>query len=751
MKVSDVLKHVKGESLFTDDFPEPQGTLQALIFDSVKAHAEILSLNISKALNVPGVKAIITADDIPGENQIGNIVQDETLLADGEVSYIGEPIAVIVADNLKAAKESKKLIEIEYRDLDIITDPREAYEKGELIVPPIIFSSGDTDNIWEECEIVLSDKIEIGGQEHVYLETQAALAISSEDKIKIISSTQSPTAVQRATANILGVGMNKVEVDVLRLGGAFGGKEDQATPFAAMASLASVIVGAPVKLILSRPDDMRITGKRHPYSADFKIGATKSGKILAYEVTYYQNSGAVADLSTAVLERSLFHTTNSYNIPNVKATGLTCRTNLPPNTAFRGFGGPQGMFVIEAAIAKLADAINKPAFEIQRMNLIKDGDRFYYGQQVENSRINICWEKAEKEFEFNKILNEVNIFNNENSQYKMGVAVMPITFGISFTSSFLNQASSLVHVYTDGTVGVSTAAIEMGQGVNEKIKIAVSKIFSINPDRIILESTNTTRVANTSPTAASTGADLNGNAAVIASSNILERLKTKAAEIFGTTAADIEIIDEVVFAKGNKTKLNWEELVWKSYFDRISLSSQAYYASPNIYFDRDKNQGRPFVYYVYGTAIVVAKVDGLRGTYEITDVKVIHDFGNSLHTQIDLGQAEGAIVQGIGWVTLEELVQNKEGRLLSNTFSTYKIPDIYSTPKNIEVMFLENSENPYGPFNSKAIGEPPFMYGIGAYFAIRNAIKEFVNVSEIPFSSPLTHEKVLLALNNVAE
>jgi xanthine dehydrogenase large subunit len=368
-----------------------------------------------------------------------------------------------------------------------------------------------------------------------------------------------------------------------------------------------------------------------------------------------------------------------------------------------------------------------------------------------NSRINICWEKAEKEFEFNKILNEVKIFNNESTQYKMGVAVMPITFGISFTSSFLNQASSLVHVYTDGTVGVSTAAIEMGQGVNEKIKVAVSKIFSINPDRIILESTNTTRVANTSPTAASTGADLNGNAAVIASSNILERLKTKAAEIFGTTAADIEIIDEVVFAKGNKTKLNWEELVWKSYFDRISLSSQAYYASPNIYFDRDKNQGRPFVYYVYGTAIVVAKVDGLRGTYEITDVKVVHDFGNSLHTQIDLGQAEGAIVQGIGWVTLEELVQNKEGRLLSNTFSTYKIPDIYSTPKNIEVMFLENSENPYGPFNSKAIGEPPFMYGIGAYFAIRNAIKEFVNVSEIPFSSPLTYEKVLLALNNFAE
>jgi xanthine dehydrogenase large subunit len=751
MKVSDVLKHVKGESLFTDDFPEPQGTLQALIFDSIKAHAEILSIDISKALNVPGVKAVITSKDIPGENQIGNIVQDETLLAEGEVSYIGEPIAVIVADNLEAAKEAKKLIEIKYRDLEVITDPREAYEKGELIVPPIIFSSGNTEDIWDECEIVLSDKIEIGGQEHVYLETQAALAISSEDKIKIISSTQSPTAVQRATANILGVGMHKVEVDVLRLGGAFGGKEDQATPFAAMAALASVIVGAPVKLVLSRPDDMRMTGKRHPYSADFRIGAAKSGKILAYEVTYYQNSGAVADLSTAVLERSLFHTTNSYNIPNVKATGLACRTNLPPNTAFRGFGGPQGMFVIEAAIAKLADKLKKPAFEIQKMNLIKDGHRFYYGQQVENSRINICWKKAEKEFEFDKILNEVKVFNQENSQYKMGVAVMPITFGISFTSSFLNQASSLVHVYTDGTVGVSTAAIEMGQGVNEKIKVAVSRVFSINPERIILESTNTTRAANTSPTAASTGADLNGNAAIIASSNILERLKNKAAEMLGVTSADVEIIDEVVFAKGKKTELGWEKLVWESYFSRISLSSQAYYASPNIYFDRDKNKGRPFVYYVYGTAIVVAKVDGLRGTYEITDVKVVHDFGNSLHTQIDLGQAEGAIVQGIGWVTLEELVQNKDGRLLSNTFSTYKIPDIYSAPKNIEVKFLENSDNPYGPFNSKAIGEPPFMYGIGAYFAIRNAIKAFGNIAEIPFSSPLTHEKVLLALNNIAD
>ncbi len=746
MKAADVLKHVKGESLFTDDFPEPQGTLHAVIFDSPKAHAKILDLNISKAEELSGVKAVITASDIPGVNQIGNIVHDETLLAEDEVSYIGEPIAIVVADDIKTAKAALKLIEIEFEDLEVIADPRDAYEKGELIVPPIIFSSGEINDVWEKCDIIVEDRIDIGGQEHIYLETQGAIAIPYEDKVKIISSTQSPTAVQRATANILGLGMNKVEVDVLRLGGAFGGKEDQATPFAAMAALASSRTNSPVKLILSRPDDMRITGKRHPYSADFKLGADKEGRLIAYEVTFYQNSGAVADLSTAVLERTLFHATNSYAIPNVKATGLACRTNLPPNTAFRGFGGPQGMFVIEAAIQRLAEKLGVQTYEIQKKNLIEDGDLFYYGQKVERSNIKRCWKEAEENFSVDEKLLRIKKFNESNKRFKKGFAIMPITFGISFTSSFLNQASALVHVYTDGSIGVSTAAIEMGQGVNEKIRIAVAKVFSVNLDRVKIESTNTTRVANTSPTAASTGADMNGNAAIIASRNILERLRNKAAEILKTEQEDIEFKNETVYSNGEKTDLDWDNLVWTAYFERVSLSSSAFYATPNLYFDRDTNKGNPFAYYVYGVAFTEATVDGLLGTYVVDNVEVVHDFGKSLNPQIDLGQAEGAIVQGIGWVTLEELVQNKEGRLLSNSFSTYKIPDIYSVPKNISVRFLESEINPNGPFNSKAIGEPPFMYGIGAYFALRNAVSAFGVSSEFPFSSPMTPEKVLLTL-----
>ncbi len=748
MKPADVLKHVKGESLFTDDFPEPQGTLFAYIFDSPKGHAKIKRLDISKAKKLQGVKAVLTAKDILGENQIGNIVQDETLLAENEVSYIGEPVAVVVAESLRDAKYAAKLIELELEDLPVITDPREAYKKGELIVPPIIFSSGDISSAWDKCDVIVEDKLELGGQEHLYLETQGALAIPNEDKLKIISSTQSPTAVQRATAKVLGWGMNRIEVDVLRLGGGFGGKEDQATPFGAIAGLAAVKTNRPVKLVLSRQDDMRITGKRHPYSIDFKLGADKKGNLIAYEVTYYQNSGAVADLSTAVLERSLFHTTNSYNIPNVKATGIACRTNLPPNTAFRGFGGPQGMFAIEAALNKLSEKLGIPAWEIQKKNLIHDGNVFYYGQKIEDSRIDSCWKEAETFFSISDAAQSVQDFNKSSKRYKKGFSVMPITFGISFTSSFLNQASALVHIYTDGTIGVSTAAIEMGQGVNEKIRIAVSKVFSVNLDRIKIESTNTTRAANTSPTAASTGADLNGNAAVIASENILGRLKKKAADIFNSTAEDVEIIDEKVIVSGKNKSMSWEELVWRSYFERVSLSSQAFYATPDIYFDREKNQGNPFAYYVYGVALTEVTVDGLLGTYTVDSVKVVHDFGKSLNSQIDLGQAEGAIMQGIGWVTMEELVQNKDGRLLSNTLSTYKIPDIYSAPGRVEIRFLENPYNPNGPFNSKAIGEPPFMYGIGAYFALRNGIKAFGVSKNFPLSSPLTPEKVLLALNS---
>jgi xanthine dehydrogenase large subunit len=655
---------------------------------------------------------------------------------------------MVVADSPEIARKVIKKIKVEYKELPALFNPREAFEKGKLIMPPRIFSFGNVDEAWKKCDVIVEGKVESGGQEHIYLETQGSVAIPQEGgKIKLFSATQSPTTVQRTVARILGVEMNNIEVDVLRLGGAFGGKEDQATHWAAMSALAANKLGKPVKLVLSRMDDIRMTGKRHPYSSDYKIGLTSEGKILAFEATYFQNAGAFADLSPAILDRTLFHATNSYYIPNVKTTGISCKTNLPPNTAFRGFGGPQGKFVNEAAIYKAAEKMGIDASEIQRKNLLKDGDSFYYGQKVENCYAEKCWVNAEEKYDLKKLKQEVEDFNRMNYQFKKGIALMPICFGISFTNTFLNQASALVHVYNDGSIGVSTAAVEMGQGVNEKIKIAVSKTLSVSKDRIKIETTNTTRTANTSATAASSGADLNGNAAILACKNILERLlKVAAEELKVSYTRELELRDEVIFHRGRETKLVWNELIKLTYQKRISLSSHAYYATPNIYFNKETNTGRPFAYHVYGTGIITASLDCLRGIYTIDSVKVVHDFGKSLNPVIDLGQAEGGIAQGIGWLTVEEVMHSNEGKLLSNSLSTYKIPDIYAAPKEIEVHFLENSENPYGPFNSKAIGEPPLMYGIGAYFAILNAMKAYRPEKKFEINAPMTPEKVLMNL-----
>lgn len=747
MNSSDIIKHVKGESIFLDDMPVPEGTLYASVFASPAAHGKVISMDFTEAEAIDGVVDILTYKDIPGENQIGNIIPDETLLAEDELEYIGEPVAIVIAENQRAADKAKKLISIKFEEMEALTDPREAYRKGNLITQPVTFSSGNVDEVFNECEVIVEDRVDLGGQEHLYLETQGALAIPAEDGgIKIFSSTQGPTAVQRAAAKVLGVPMNKIEVDVLRLGGGFGGKEDQATPWAAMAALAAFKLNKAVKLILNRHDDLFMTGKRHPYSADYKIGLTKDGKILAYKATFYQNAGACADLSTAVLERTLFHATNSYFIPNVKTTGISCKTNLPPNTAFRGFGGPQGKFVLEAAIWKAAQKLGVPAYKIQRTNLIKENEFFYYGQKAKRANALKCWSETEERFRLEEKIKAVKNFNASNKIHKRGIALMPICFGISFTSSFLNQASALVHIYTDGSVGISTAAVEMGQGINEKIRTVAAKTFSIDIERIKIESTNTSRVANTSPTAASSAADLNGNAVLIACGQLKGRLIEFIRSDKKLTDSDkIEIRNEKVFVNEEDVALEWSELIWNAYFNRVRLSQQAYYATPKIFFDRNKNQGRPFAYHVYGTAITTATVDCLRGTYVIDSVDVVHDFGKSLHPIVDKGQAEGAIVQGIGWLTIEELVQNSEGKLLSNTLSTYKIPDVYSAPKEINIHFLEDTENPFGPFNSKAIGEPPFMYGIGAYFAILNAIKEFNN-TEFRIRAPLTHEKTLLNL-----
>jgi xanthine dehydrogenase large subunit len=581
--------------------------------------------------------------------------------------------------------------------------------------------------------------------------------------------------------------MYQIEVDVTRLGGAFGGKEDQATAWAVMAALGSFLLKKPVKLILDREDDMYATGKRHPYSSDFKIGLDEDYKIESFEVKYYQNGGAAADLSPAILERTLFHVTNAYHIPNVKATASSCRTNITPFTAFRGFGGPQAMFVIEAAIALAAEELGIDPTVIQERNLLRKGDEFHYGQKCASDNAVGSWNallgQLESRSEFAKdpivsrateiaspdvegesvlekrdlevhsfvehgagFIEEIETYNQHNLFRKKGWAVMPICFGISFTNTSMNQARALVHIYQDGSVSVSTGAIEMGQGVNTKLSQVAARTLGISTERIRLETTNTRRVANTSPTAASSGADLNGKATQIACQELMARLTKQASIILHAPEARVSVRDEWVYVGEKKSSLNWDQLIVNTLLSRVQLSAVGHYATPEIHFNKGIEKGHPFAYHVFGSALIQVELNALLGSYEVERVSIVHDFGNSFNMDIDLGQVEGALMQGIGWMTVEELAYAENGRLLSDSLSKYKVPDIYMAPKKVEVQALETEGEALAILRSKAVGEPPFMYGIGTYFALAKAIKAFNPRYKYRFDAPMTPEKVLMGL-----
>jgi xanthine dehydrogenase large subunit len=746
MKNIDSYTHTRGESIYLDDIPLIRGTLFAACFDSTIAHGKLLSVDTSEAEKCEGVVKVLTYKNITGINQIGGIIPDEPLFADHHVHFSGMPIALVLAETDEAARHAVKKIKADIEPLPVITDPREAAAQNELIIPPRTFKMGDSTAAFLKCDYLFEGACDNNGQEHLYIETQGAYAVPQENGvIKVYSSTQGPTAVQRAVSKVTGLPMHNIEIDVTRLGGGFGGKEDQANTWAALCALGTHVTKRPVKYSLHRMEDMRMTGKRHPYSSDFKIGLNKELKIIAFETTTYQNAGAAADLSPAVMERTLFHCTNTYYVPNVTATAYSCRTHLPPNTAFRGFGGPQGMFIIESAIAKAADELGIDAWQIQQKNLLHTGDELPYGQKVE-SEASECWNRASELYNLSAIENRIKDFNTTNRLFKKGIAVMPICFGISFTNTLMNQARALVHVYTDGSVVISTGAVEMGQGVNTKMLQVAAHVFSIDPARIKVNSTNTYRIANTSPTAASATADLNGKATLNACAAILVRLKEVAAAELNVAEGDITLKDEFVFVNGIKTDWDWNKLVLTAHNKRVSISEHGHYFTPEIHFDKTREKGHPFAYHVYGTSITEVTVDCIRGTYEIDAVKIVHDFGHSMNTIIDRGQIEGGLVQGIGWMTMEEIVYDANGKLRSNALSTYKVPDIYSVPKEIDIDFLKTEKNNLAIFRSKAVGEPPLMYGIGAFFALRNAVKSFNTTVKPAFDAPMTPEKVLMNL-----
>ncbi|MEK6155093.1 molybdopterin cofactor-binding domain-containing protein [Flavobacteriaceae bacterium 3-367] len=747
MKNIDSYTHVRGESLYVDDIITRHDTLYGVVFDASKAHAVITSIDYSKAEALNGVVKIFTHQDIPGENQIGGIIADEPLFAEKEVHFWGQPIALIVAETELIARKARKLIEIAYEELPVIVTAKEAKEKASLISPPRTFKMGDADRAFAACDFVYEGETFSNGQEHLYLESQGCYAFPLENgAIKIFSSTQGPTAVQRTTAKVLGVPMHKIEVEVIRLGGGFGGKEDQATPWSVMAGLAVHHLKKPVKFILNRHDDLRMTGKRHPYESSYKIGLNKDLKIVAYEAEFLQNAGAAADLSTAVAERTLFHATNSYFVPNVMATVYSCKTNLPPNTAFRGFGGPQGMFVIESAIAHAAREMQVRRDEIQQANLLNENDEFPYGQIARQVIARPSWTTAKEKFNFEKLREGVVDFNHKNDHFKKGISMMPICFGISFTNTPMNHARALVHIYQDGSVGVSTAAVEMGQGVNTKMLQVAQEVLGISANKVKLETTNTTRVANTSPSAASSTADLNGKAVEMACKSLKSRLSAVAASLLKVDIAAISFHGDSVYVNGEKSGTSWEKVVSQAMLERVALSENAHYATPEIHFDKSKEKGHPFAYHVYGTAITTVTIDCIRGTYEVEEVKMAHDFGASMNMAVDVGQVEGGLAQGIGWMTMEEISYNKEGRLLSNALSTYKVPDIFSAPKKIETVAVATDGHEHAIKKSKAVGEPPLMYAIGTYFAIQEAVKSFNPNYHLKYDAPFTPEKVLMAL-----
>jgi len=741
--IAESTLNVRGATRYIDDLPEPKNCLQAAVKLSESAHGKIISIDSAAALALDSSVIVIAAKDIPGENQIGFNKPDEPLLPEAEWEYWGQPVLLVLAKTRSLARKAAALIVLRGENLPAVTDPREAAAKADFILPSRTIQSGDPEKAFASCAHVVSGRANSGGQEHVYLETQGAYAeIRDDRKVFVISSTQGPTGVQRAVAQSLGLSMNMVEVEARRLGGGFGGKEDQAAIWGSLAALGAWVSRKPVKLYLDRRVDMRATGKRHPYTTDFRIGADAEGKLVAFEADYYQNSGSTCDLSPAIMSRTLLHATGAYKIPNVRVTGYMCRTNLPSFTAFRGFGAPQGFFVIEAAMDALAHSMGMDRAELQRKNLYREGDTTYFGMPLRRVRCEESFDRLLERANWKGLRAEIETFNAANSMEKKGVAILPLCFGISFTKLPMNQAGALVHVYTDGSVLVSTGAIEMGQQVSRKIGLITAKTLGIPLGKVSVERTTTLTVANTVPTAASTGSDLNGMAAKIACEEIKGRLTAKAASMLGVDPESIAIEAGEILAKGKPSGLGWKDLVVAANEARIDLSAHGFYSTPGLVYDMRAERGTPFAYHVYGSACVTARVDLLKATCAIESATIIHDSGNSLDEHVDIGQIEGAFAQGLGWTLLEDLRFGEDGRPLSDTLSTYKLPDASFMPQNTTIEFMSGIENPSAPFNSKAVGEPPLQYGIAAYFAVLDALRAARSEGGAFYDLPLIPEKI---------
>ncbi|BAP78625.1 xanthine dehydrogenase [Pseudomonas sp. MT-1] len=739
-------KHVTGEAVYVDDRLEFPNQLHVYARMSDRAHARIISIDTSPCYSLPGVAIAISAKDVPGQLDIGAVLPGDPLLADDKVEYVGQPVIAVAADSLETARKAAMAAIIEYEDLEPVIDVVDALRKKHFVLDSHTHKRGDSSAALATAPRRLQGSLHIGGQEHFYLETQVSSVMPTEDGGMIVyTSTQNPTEVQKLVAEVLGVSMNKIVIDMRRMGGGFGGKETQAAGPACMCAVIAHLTGRPTKMRLPRMEDMTMTGKRHPFYVEYDVGFDDDGLLHGIEIDLAGNCGYSPDLSGSIVDRAMFHSDNAYYLGDATINGHRCKTNLASNTAYRGFGGPQGMVAIEEIMDAVARELGKDPLDVRKRNYYGKTERNVtpYYQTVEHNMLEEMTAELEASSDYARRREEIRAFNAKSPILKKGLSLTPVKFGISFTASFLNQGGALVHVYTDGSIHLNHGGTEMGQGLNTKVAQVVAEVFQVDIDRIQITATNTDKVPNTSPTAASSGTDLNGKAAQNAAQTIKQRLIEFAARHFKVTEEDVEFKNGQVRIRDEY--VSFDELIQQAYFGQVSLSSTGFYRTPKIYYDRSLARGRPFYYFAYGAACSEVIVDTLTGEYKMLRSDILHDVGASLNPAIDIGQVEGGFVQGMGWLTMEELVWNDKGKLMTSGPASYKVPAVADMPLDLRVKLVENRKNPEDTvFHSKAVGEPPFMLGISVWCAIKDAVASLADYKVQPkIDAPATPERVL--------
>ena len=744
-------RQVSGAALYIDDIPEPEGTLHVAPGGAPAAHGRVKRLGLDAVRAAPGVVRVLTPADIPGRNDCSPIKGDDPILAESTVEFRGQVLFAVVAETRAAARRAVQLAEIEIDPEPALITVDEALEAGHCLLPDYAFRKGDSAAALAAGPRRGSGTLRIGGQDHFYLEGQIAFALPGEGAMFVHSSSQHPGEVQAIVAKMLKLPQAAVTVEVRRMGGGFGGKETQAAQWACLAALAAWLTGRPCKVRLDRDDDMSMTGKRHDFRADYDVAFDDTGRIRGYEVTLASRCGYSADVSSAINDRAMYHSDNAYYLPAATIRSKRMKTHTVSNTAFRGFGGPQGMMAIERAIDAIAWSLGLDPLDVRKRNVYGDAERDLtpYGQRVADNVLPGLIETLEQTSDYRPRRAAVAAFNAQSRYLKRGLALTPVKFGISFTNAMLNQAGALVHVYHDGTVHLNHGGTEMGQGLFTKVAQVVAEEFGIDLDRVQITATRTDKVPNASATAASSGSDLNGMAAQAAARAIKARMIEYAAAQTGVPASQIAFRENQVFI-GSRA-IPFSEMATRAWQGRVSLSASGFYSTPKIHWDREKATGRPFYYYAYGAACSEVVVDVTTGEMKVLRTDILHDVGRSLNPAIDLGQIEGGFVQGMGWLTTEELVFDKEGQLLTHAPSTYKIPCSSDVPADFRVALFNGSNREETIYRSKAVGEPPLMLGISVFAAIADALHSLAPGKPVPLDAPATAESIWRAARALVE